>query len=177
VVPSAYQTRGAWELRARVLLPNCGGGTSTSFSYVRYTNLIGTTNANLRIAIPSAGGAGLHNGSTSFVYFTGSGAIPNGPLMDNSWVTFTLRCATTPIEGAATRDHSAYSLWVGEQFQGTLIGSTAQINTGGTPFEIAIGKAAYATSRPVYVDYIKWRRGFNDAPPTHTFRGGGYDQP
>ena len=179
VVPSAYQTRGAWELRARVLLPNCGGGTNQFFSYVRYTNLIGTTNANLRIAIPSAGGAGLLTGATlgSFVYFTGSGAVPNGPLMDNSWVTFTLRCATTPMEGAAAPNQAAYSLWVGEQFQGTLIGNTAQMNAGGTPFEIAVGKTVYATSRPVYVDYIKWRRGFNDAPPTHTFRGGGYDQP
>lgn len=176
VVPAAYQTNGNWEMRVRAYQPSTYATNATVVSAVGYTSVFGSTRSLLYIAQATSGGAGAWTSGSLKFFNNGLSTVPDGPALNLGWVTYTIRCTTQPAGAAATATQASYSLWVGENYQGTLNAALATIaGTGTTSYQIIIGRTGAAPL--VYVDYVKYRRGFNDAPPSYTLRGGGVDQP
>lgn len=153
-----------FEFRAWIRMPAESSSVSGDYDIISYYTGA-SLNKTISVVLNNTGvslnvtGASL----TPFPISTGS--------LDQQWVSITIRVI---MPGTATA--GAVHAWVGDVYLGSIQTSSISQATAAPNGRIRIGQAENgAGTNPAWqIAFFGFRSGFNDAPPSYTYRGKGY---
>jgi hypothetical protein len=153
-----------FEMRAWIRMPAEGAAASGDYNIISYYTGA-TLNKTIQVVLNNSG-LSLNVTGTTLTAFT----ILAGSL-DQQWVSITIRVI---MPGTATV--GAVHAWIGEMYVGSI--QTASISQAtGTPngrIRIGQGENGAGTNPAWQIAFFGFRSGFNQAPPSYTYRGEGY---
>jgi hypothetical protein len=155
---------GNFELRVWMRAPSEGAAVNGDYNIVSYYTGV-SLNKTLSLVLSSTGLSLNVSGSTLTPF-----SIPLGNL-GMEWVSVTMRVVT-----AGQGQSGAVLAWVGDTFAGSVTLASVSQPTVAPQGRIRIGKAyTNAGVDPAWqLAFFGFRGGFNDAPPTYTYRGTGF---
>ena len=153
-----------FEFRVWVRMPAEGGLVSGDYNIISYYTGA-TLNKTISVVLNNTG-LSLNVTSSTLTAFT----IPAGTL-DQQWVAITIRVI---MPGTATV--GAVHAWAGEIYLGSVPTANISQATQAPNGRIRIGQAENgAGTNPAWqIAFFGFRSGFNQAPPSYTYRGEGY---
>ena len=153
-----------FEMRAWIRMPAEGAAASGDYNIISYYTGA-TLNKTIQVVLNNSG-LSLNVTGTTLTAFT----ILAGSL-DQQWVSITIRVI---MPGTATV--GAVHAWVGEMYMGSIQTASISQPTGSPNGRIRIGQGENgAGTNPAWqIAFFGFRSGFNQAPPSYTYRGEGY---